>query len=283
MLSLTAAVDGQRLYVGGYAGVWRSDDGGTSWTQLKYQEPPPSDPANPVFSGNALREPIIIDLVVSPADRDLVLAGAVGDTRLPSLKQDGIYQSEDGGASWQLVHQFRCSGLVERVGQIVFSPDDPEIVYAAGGCAIAVSTDAGRTWEDLHAALGADSFDGAGGAVWHVAVGPQEGPTAGNRRVYALGNGAIWFSQDGGVSWSRDLGAVPFGPFGSGGEPLFESFAELSSARVLALEPGRPDQLYVAIPGLANGPSYYVKPRCGAPLDLPDGLECNTIPERGCG
>jgi hypothetical protein len=32
--------DGSRMYAGSFAGVWRSDDGGRTWFQLSWPQPP---------------------------------------------------------------------------------------------------------------------------------------------------------------------------------------------------------------------------------------------------
>src|SRR5262245_16873897 len=39
MLCLAVSSDGERLYAGGFSGVWRSDDGGTTWRQLTRPQP----------------------------------------------------------------------------------------------------------------------------------------------------------------------------------------------------------------------------------------------------
>src|SRR5438045_806752 len=40
VLSLVVAADGQRLYAGTLAGVWRSDDSGATWRQMTRPQPP---------------------------------------------------------------------------------------------------------------------------------------------------------------------------------------------------------------------------------------------------
>src|SRR5262249_4834190 len=143
------------LYAGAYSGVWRSDDGGDTWNQLTRPQPPARTNDVP----GALEVPNIFDLVVSRKDKDIVLAAAATaipgflDTRVSDHSKNGVYRSEDGGESWRLVHQFLCPGFdnfpaAEPAGQIAFAPDDHDLIYAAGGCAIAVSADAGETWVD---------------------------------------------------------------------------------------------------------------------------------------
>ena len=138
VLSLTVSADGQRLYAGTFSGVWRSDDGGATWHQLTRPQPPLGTNSVP----GALMVPTVFDVVVSPANKDVVLAATAHDTRVPSASKNGIYRSNDGGDSWSLVHQFNCENS-PGVGQVVFAPDDPNLLFAAGGCAIARSTDGG--------------------------------------------------------------------------------------------------------------------------------------------
>lgn len=144
ILSLAASDDGQRLYAGAYSGVWRSDDKGETWTQLTRPQPPVGTHEVP----GALMVPNIFDLAVSPANKDEVLAATSGDTRVPSQLRNGngIYRSSDGGNSWDLAHRFVCPASPHGgpVGQIAFAPDDSRLVYAAGGCAIAISVDGGQ-------------------------------------------------------------------------------------------------------------------------------------------
>jgi len=85
------------------------------------------------------------------------------DSQFPDGR-DGIYRTADGGASWTLLHRtaVQCN--------IVFAPDDPELVYAAMGSGIGISHDSGATWsmQPLNPA-------------WHVAVAPAatRSPTPG--------------------------------------------------------------------------------------------------------
>jgi photosystem II stability/assembly factor-like uncharacterized protein len=259
VLSLTVSTDGRRLYAGTVAGVWRSDDAGATWRQLTLPQPP----ANVIQLPNALLAPNVFDVVVSPGNPDVVLAATGGDTRIFSELKDGVYRSVDGGNTWEFVYEFTCGGQHSAVGQIVFAPDNPSLIYVAGGCAVAVSTDTGKpgTWTETKL---------AGGTVWHLAVAPGV-PHAG-RWVYAAGENQVWFSENGGRTWSADKSFfIP--PYRGESPPGgLAGIAAGSSARILALEPGRPDHLYFAVPGLTNGRSYYHNSKEG-----PNGSYCNLL------
>ena len=70
ILSLAVGADGVRMYAGTFAGVWRSDDAGHTWRQMTRPQPDASQPDAP----GALYAPTVLDLAVSLADVNLVLA-----------------------------------------------------------------------------------------------------------------------------------------------------------------------------------------------------------------
>jgi hypothetical protein len=255
LISLTAANDGLRLYAGSYSGVWRSDDGGRTWFQQTRPQPAPAEDK----AAGGLWAPDVRYIVVSPANRDLVLAAADGDFRVASENKTGIYRSQNGGRSWRLVHQFSCPWGFS-VGEIAFAPDDPQLIYAAGGCGVALSRDAGNTWIDKTLV----DDDGSVGEVYKVAVAPEShvapppgtpSPTTVFRRIYAVGQREVWYSEDDGEHWARDRGLLPF--------PISD----------IAIEPTHQDHLYLGVADLANGPSYYQTPNEFGP----DGVFCNDI------
>lgn len=268
ILCLAMAADGQRLYAGSYAGVWRSDDAGHSWRQMTRPQPGGFDAEVP----GAIYAPHIFDMAVSPADPDIVLAAAVRSQFKPS--RNGVYRSADGGARWTLVQPANVTG------QIAFAPDDPSLVIAALGGGIAISHDAGINWTFRF-------LDPA----WHVAIGPLE--SSGVRRVYAAGEDTIWRSIDGGDTWRADAGAAIVKTsraltsafiVANGGRAISafagQTFdfgdAQAIGAQALAIEPGNPQHLYLAASGGTFGPSFF---RSG----VADGTGCNTVPERLAG
>ena len=272
ILSLAVAADQSTLFAGSYAGVWRSRDAGRTWRQLTG---PHSDSAGPgIFAG--IYAPLVFDLAASPTDPNLVLAAAAGGQFWSS--RDGIYRSNDGGESWELVLRGRF------VNEIVFAPDDPMLVYAALGSAVAISHDAGQTWSVVSVGLSTPPLSGG---AQHVAVAPQE--SAGLRRIYAAGGNQIWYSTDGGATWSFDPGTFTITSarqavsnfqvacqIAAGQNPSpMPAFAGMtaqavgSGAHILAVEPGDPSKVFLSALGGANGPTYYH-------AQVPDGTPCNT-------
>lgn len=272
ILSLAIASNDQRIYAGSYAGVWRSDDTGHTWQQMSRPQPGSFDADVP----GAIYASHIFDLAVSPADPNIVLAGAVRGQFSPS--RNGIYRSADGGESWQLVQ------LATVTSQILFAPDDPALVMAALGSGVAVSHDAGVHW----------AFQPLNPA-WHVAIGPLE--AGGVRRVYAAGDDTIWYSIDGGNNWKMDGGAALVVASRAATSAFIVSIAGPDAAippfagrtgdihapgpHALAIVPGNPQQVYLAAVGGTFGLSYFARHEDGTPI--PDGTEANVTADRLAG
>jgi len=252
---ITIKANGRNVFAAAEAaGVWMSNDYGMTWVQST--RPQPGQGAEPTGS---LDVPVILDVAVSPSNPKLVVAGTDDDNRSPS--RTGIYRSTDGGSTWTLVHQFTCDGTVQPVTQVIFAPGQPGTLYAAGGCAVAVSGDSGATWTDV-TLPGVDE----GARVWHVAASTlQPGDV---RRMFACGAGTMWYSPDSGQNWYTDNGAVT-------GLPSNFCTATTTGngegAQLLAVDPSNAKRVYLAAQSRANGPSYFHPVNSG-----PDGVHCNN-------
>ena len=191
-------------------GVWKSTDGGETWSHLGLDS-----------TGRISR------IVVHPTDADILYVASVGHGYSPQ-KQRGVFKSNDGGMSWKLV-----LFVDENTGasDIVMDPNNPRILFAGmwqlelktwirisggPGSGLYMSKDAGETWSRLE---GSELPKKPVGKI-ALAMTP-----AAPDRVYALietgdgvpwdgeetESGELWRSDDKGKTWklinsNRDLG-----------------------------------------------------------------------------
>jgi photosystem II stability/assembly factor-like uncharacterized protein len=124
-------------YFGGVdGGVWKTTDAGTVWEPIFDQEPVASIGA----------------LAVAPSDPNVIYAGTgESDIRSNLASGDGIYRSDDAGATWKHI------GLEDsrQISRILVDPSDPRTVYVGAlGHAygpndergVYKSTDGGEHW-----------------------------------------------------------------------------------------------------------------------------------------
>ena len=134
-------------HVGWGDGIYRSNDGGTSWTQMGLKKSE--------HIGKILVDPRNSDVVIVAAEGPLWSAG--GDR--------GLYKTKNGGKTWQLV-----LAIDENTGvtDVEFDPSNPDVLYAAayqrrrhvwsllsGGpqSGIYKSTDNGDSWRQVKTGL----------------------------------------------------------------------------------------------------------------------------------
>ena len=166
----------QRAWLAAYeAGVYRTDDGGVSWTHLDSY---PSDYAHSVLS--------------HPTDVDGVLVGS---------EPAALFQSDDGGASWGECAGFRAVPESSQWGfhaptrdshvrDLVVSPGDAGLLYAGievGG--VVRSQDGGESWEQL---------PGLDDDIHCLHLGTDR-----LQRVYVATASAPYRSNDGGENWEK--------------------------------------------------------------------------------
>ena len=156
--------------VGPNSGIYRSDDAGRTWMKV---------------AGTGLpEEPTSrIELAVAPGtDGQRVWAG------LELADGGGLYLSQDGGASWELVND--DSSLVgSYMGWLLPDPSDANTVWA-GGQPLRRSIDGGKTFQIVRSSPGGDDYH----ALWID-------PTDSQRMITGADQGAV-VTFNGGKSWS---------------------------------------------------------------------------------
>ena len=200
------AASGDLWTKGGDRGLWRTKDGGKSWTKvLSAAAPDDADTG-------------CVDVVLSPADPDVVYAALYARRRTPysftygpsltgGRDAGGIFRSTDGGATWRKL----TNGLPPQTGRIglAVSPANPKVVMAV------VQSDAGGTSgiDEIESRAGGVFRSEDGGETWVRASRLDPRPfyfsqvridPVNDRRVYVLGY-ALSVSDDGGRSWREDL------------------------------------------------------------------------------
>jgi photosystem II stability/assembly factor-like uncharacterized protein len=202
-----AAVMGDMWTAGGERGLYKSSDGGKSWTRLLAAPAPYEDRTG------------CGDVAVDPSDPNTIYAVLYARQRTPwsfasgpdatdGKNIGGIFKSTDGGASWKKLEK----GLPGRTGRIGLSvyAKNPKIVYAV------VASDEGGTPDirDVQSKRGGVFRSDDGGETWTRQSGLDPRPfyfsqirvdPANDQRVYVLGF-TLHVSDDGGKTWREDLG-----------------------------------------------------------------------------
>lgn len=211
------AVDPRRpmtVYLGGSTGLFRSTDGGATWSVLSLELPYPhillADSHAPALLYAVRRDPIsllplpgiyrsmdggktwqvrLVDterisaLAVDPCRRDTLYAGSWAGR---------LYRSSDGGERWT-----PCAPLPlhdhapATVEQLLVNPLDGALYALPAGGGIFRSPDGGATWQQIY------------GDPGRLAIDPQRGD------LYLAGR-RLWRSGDDGKTWA-DLGPGPPG------------------------------------------------------------------------
>ncbi|MFN8571379.1 MAG: FG-GAP-like repeat-containing protein [Gemmatimonadaceae bacterium] len=174
------------------------------------------------------------NFVLSSFGYGTVVLALVANDR--STGSRGLWRSTDGGANWTQVHRF---APFNNLGEIHWAQGSDHLVYVAGGSSLAISKNAGATFVDVF-----PWGNGPSARVNHVAAWLSEVSDPFPAVLYALGNGTMFVSFDGGVTWTRDTGPVPVNVGG-----LTSQVANGTSAHVMVISPSCPLQLFVAQDG----------------------------------
>jgi photosystem II stability/assembly factor-like uncharacterized protein len=159
------------VWNGGNGGIFKSIDGGKTWTQLR----------------NGLPEAIVqANLAIAPSAPSVLFASVSG------LKKSELFRSEDGGQTWRKTtdDERPAAGIGGGDLPVVrIDPKNPNIVYSAT-VVCWKSADAGKTWTAWRGAPGGDDYQN----IW---INPNDPD------IVLLGSdqGAI-VTVNGGCTWS---------------------------------------------------------------------------------
>jgi photosystem II stability/assembly factor-like uncharacterized protein len=134
------AVQGPLWKDGGDRGLYKTTDGGKTWTRIL----------------SISERTGVTDLVVDPRDPSVMYAASYQRRRHQWTLIDGgpesaIYKSTDGGESWRKISRGLPGGDVGRIG-LAISPQQPDILYAIveateGSGGFFRSADKGESWQ----------------------------------------------------------------------------------------------------------------------------------------
>jgi photosystem II stability/assembly factor-like uncharacterized protein len=154
------------------SGLFRSENGGKSWTEL-------NDKSN---AGLPVKPWGRVETVVAPSDPKIAYA-------LIESEHSALYRSGDGGKTWEA--RDRSQSMVWRpfyFGRLVVDPTNADRLFKPGG-GLTVSDDGGNSFSDSN---GRGSH-----GDWHDLWIDPENP----KHVVGGDDGGLWISHDGGSRW----------------------------------------------------------------------------------
>jgi autotransporter-associated beta strand protein len=214
------------------SGIWKSEDGGKSWTNMTAGTIPST--TQPPFSTMSAFTDLLFDpsTLVAPFDKtSRHIFAAVGT---PAGDQaNGLFESFDSGVTWKINPKFPAV-TKDGVLRVTISPNpNTPVLYAALSSAsglldsIQVSLDDGKTWNKVSKAP-PEYFEGQAFFDSVIAEDPH------NPNIVYLGGtnnslGAdLLETTDGGGTWTRiDLGADGGGPHNNQHAFTFDSLGRL--------------------------------------------------------
>jgi photosystem II stability/assembly factor-like uncharacterized protein len=155
------------------SGLFKSTDGGATWTELT------SASANGLPPKPWGR----VAVAVAPSKPDVVYAFIEA---VPPL--NALYRSDNGGKTWQALD--RSQNMIWRpfyFANLIVDPQNPDRVYKPDGSLI-VSTDGGKSFSNISGGAHGDFHD-----VWVDPADPDH--------LITGDDGGLWFSYDAGNKW----------------------------------------------------------------------------------
>jgi len=227
------------LYAGvAPAGLFRSDDGGVTWSHVTgLREHPSCSSWMPGNGGLCLHT--IIPHPTDPSQMWIAISAV------------GAFYTADGGRTWETRNKgVRADFMPDKypefgqcVHKMVMAAGEPNLLYQQNHCGMYRSHDAGQTWQEISEGL-PSTFG------FPMAAHPRDPKTAyviplngdGKGRFMPEANAAVWRTRDGGDNWTQLTCGLPQGN---------AYFGVLREA--MAVDPLEPAGVYF---GTSNGQIY---------------------------
>ena len=204
--AVSGVVNNDMLYYTGYTGggVWKTDDAGSSWTNI---------------SDGFFKTGSVGEIAVSESDPNVIYVG-MGEHAVRGVMTsygDGVYKSTDAGATWKNI------GLekTRHISDIAIHPNNPDLVYVAGqgpvhgpspDRGVYKSTDGGATWKktlyvDENTGVSSLSMDMNNPRILYAATWQHR------RYPWKVESGgpgsSLWKSTDSGETWEKIVEGLP--------------------------------------------------------------------------
>jgi photosystem II stability/assembly factor-like uncharacterized protein len=180
------------------AGLFRSADGGSTWSHVEGLTNHRTRPTWGPGAGGL----ILHTIVPHPTDTDRMWVG---------ISAVGVFETRDGGATWEprnigVRAEFNPEDRFPETGQCVhkfaMAAGEPDTLYQRNHCGVYRSDDGSETWQEISAGLPTD-FGFAMAAhprdpdtAWVIPLSiPEEG------RLMPGAHAAVWRTHDRGASW----------------------------------------------------------------------------------